>query len=133
MRQVVPVWPACWGYSCSGPTTYFGPSQFNSSTSISFDLQLEDHGTLTVQAGTKMSIGADGSWSIDKQKGSGLDFKQGQWGTFRFDQGPGYVAGFLNGKMFGNSTTKVGSGYNIKVSLDRYIFASIDNFAITAM
>ena len=24
MRQVVPVWPACWGYSCSGPTTYFG-------------------------------------------------------------------------------------------------------------
>lgn len=24
MRQVVPVWPACWGYSCSGPTTFFG-------------------------------------------------------------------------------------------------------------
>merc|ERR1712048_1501720 len=24
MRQVVPVWPACWGYSCAGPTTYFG-------------------------------------------------------------------------------------------------------------
>ena len=24
MRQVTPVWPDCWDYSCAGPTTFFG-------------------------------------------------------------------------------------------------------------
>ena len=73
-------------------------------------------------------------WAIDKQKGSGLDFKQGEWGSFRFELGKGYVAGYLNGKAFGNSTgTSVKDGFSIKVGLDRYVFASIDNFAITAM
>ena len=45
MRQVVPVWPECWGYSCTGPTTYFGPSIFNSSTSVAVDVRLEDSGS----------------------------------------------------------------------------------------
>ena len=29
MRQVSPVWPACWGYSCTGPTTFFGAQEFH--------------------------------------------------------------------------------------------------------
>ena len=41
MRQVSPVWPACWGYSCTGPTTYFGPQQFNESGANGFTIALE--------------------------------------------------------------------------------------------
>ena len=38
-----PVWPACWGYSCTGPLTYFGPKSFNYSAGLtaSIDIKLE--------------------------------------------------------------------------------------------
>ena len=43
MRQVSPVWPACWGYSCTGPTTYFGPaSGRNKQTPLATKILLED-------------------------------------------------------------------------------------------
>jgi hypothetical protein len=53
MRQVSPVWPACWGYSCTGPTTYFGPKHFNSSGSsagftIALDIKLEKEATFGI-------------------------------------------------------------------------------------
>eukprot|EP01047_Picozoa_sp_COSAG01_P066182 COSAG01_NODE_9087_length_2561_cov_3.257920_4_plen_75_part_00 len=52
MRQVSPVWPACWGYSCTGPTTYFGPKHFNSSGSAGFtidiDVKLEKEATFGI-------------------------------------------------------------------------------------
>ena len=41
MRQVSPVWPACWGYSCTGPMTYFGPKAFNASGSNGFTISLD--------------------------------------------------------------------------------------------
>jgi len=41
MRQVSPVWPACWGYSCSGPVTYFGPKHFNASGAAGFTISLD--------------------------------------------------------------------------------------------
>ena len=54
MRQVSPVWPACWGYSCSGPLTYFGPQTFNASDNVAvgIDVVLEEHGTWSLYGKT---------------------------------------------------------------------------------
>jgi hypothetical protein len=48
MRQVVPVWPQCWGYSCTGPSTYFGPSEMKGDLAILFDVRFEDEAELKV-------------------------------------------------------------------------------------
>ena len=133
MRQVTPVWPACWGYSCSGPTTYFGPSSFTKGTSISFDLNLEDHAKLTVAAGVTFMASSDGSWSLNKKTGTNSSLKVGAWTTIRVDQGEKSTAAYIGGKLIANTTDVAKDGYSIKVSMDRYIFASIDNFAITKM
>jgi hypothetical protein len=64
---VVPVWPACWGYSCSGPTTYFGPKAFNPKadptirgTLVSFDLQVEAHVGFTFIGGATLVMNTTG-------------------------------------------------------------------------
>jgi hypothetical protein len=133
MRQVVPVWPACWGYSCSGPTTYFGPSSFTSGTSISFDLNLEDHAKFSIAAGVTFEAGSDGSWSLNKKKGTGTGLKVGAWSTIRLDLGTKSTAAYVGGKLVANSTDVAKGSFSIKASMDRYVFASIDNFAIKKM
>jgi galactosylceramidase len=132
MRQVVPVWPACWGYSCTGPTTYFGPSSFNSSTRISFDLLLEDHAAITIAAGAALVLNTSSAWSFQDEKGTDLDFKIGTWNTVVMEIGANCSASF-NGKVLASSSHKPGDGWSVKVSLDRYIFAEIDNFSIESM
>ena len=130
MRQVVPVWPACWGYSCSGPTTYFGPAQFNDSTKISFDVLLEDHASIHLVAGSSLVLNTSGVWSFDKKSGTDLDFKVGQWNTVEMEIGR---SASFNGKVLATSDhDSAGHGTPIKLSMDRYIFAQVDNFSIEA-
>ena len=152
MRQVVPVWPQCWGYSCTGPTTYFGPSSFRAGTALSVDVRLEDQGNWTfgVQAGSKtnggVTLDTDGSWSVEvagKKLGSGgagaVSFSANKWHTVQFHVGASYFAATLDGKVLVNATAGakdtpgVMNDWRVMVSMGRYIFAAMDNFKMAAL
>lgn len=143
MRQVSPVWPACWGYSCTGPTTYFGPSEFNHSTRVVVDVKLEDTGswTLSTEGGSSIgiSLDTDGSWSLvdgksTKANGKGLSFAPNSWHTVELQIGESYYAALFDGQVLSNQTnTGAHDGYRYKVSMGRYIFAAMDNFKISAL
>jgi len=136
MRQVVPVWPACWGYSCSGPTTYFGPSEFNASTSILLKVRLEDHATITVSLTNgggdhPFSVDTAGHWTFMKASGSGAtSFQVGHWSTLEILNGASWQAAKLDGVVLHNVTGSPVTGWHLKVQLDRYIFASIGQFEL---
>jgi len=144
MRQLVPVWPACWGYSCSGPKTYFGPEAFpgmgNFAVKVSVSLRLDDDAAWTLTTGSaslKLDSAGTFDFKVDKDEKKGnAAFKKGAWSKIELyvarDNAPhvGYTAAVLDGKLLANSTTVVGKDWYIAVELDRYIFASMDDFAI---
>jgi len=87
MRQVVPVWPACWGYSCTGPTSYFGPSELTGDLTVTMDVRLEDDAVFTLDflnkdnknAGySKLDLDSKGTFSFGGTNGS-VDFGINQW------------------------------------------------------
>merc|ERR1740121_1345744 len=96
MRQVVPIWPECWGYSCSGPTTYFGPAEFTGDLEVSMDLRLEDHATFTldflnaqnknINYGT-VELDTAGSFKLGKATGS-VKFDTNTWHTVSVRNAP---------------------------------------------
>merc|ERR1719410_2689524 len=132
MRQVVPVWPACWGYSCTGPTTFFGANIGSDlqggELKVSLDLRLEDYGcfTFSVQGSNNKD------WVVLKMNTSD-GFPENQWHSLEVRISDGWQAGSVDGKqVFNVSKGKVpGNGISFKAQLDRYIFASIDNFEIS--
>ena len=86
MRQVSPVWPACWGYSCTGPMTYFGPKNFNPSGAqgfkIALDVKLEEDAVFAVggSSGGKSFAGLlldskNGTFTIGDETGPAPSFK----------------------------------------------------------
>jgi len=88
MRQVVPIWPACWGYSCTGPTTYFGPSEFTGDLTVSVDVRLEDHAQYTMDFLDKSNkettgfnalvLDSAGTFSLGSTSGK-VDFAVDKW------------------------------------------------------
>jgi hypothetical protein len=87
MRQVVPVWPECWGYSCSGPTTYFGPAELTGDLEVSMEVRLEDHAVFTLDfldAQSKnfyyhaLQLDTAGSFSLGHIGGK-VDFTANKW------------------------------------------------------
>jgi len=132
MRQVVPVWPACWGYSCTGPTTYFGAgiaAGLTGELTMSMDVRLEDHGavTFTVRGGNNKA------W-IDLKMNSSDGFAVNTWHALQLRLSNDWQAGAIDGKQIFNESkgAKLSDGLSFKVQLDRYIFASIDNFEISS-
>lgn len=107
MRQVVPVWPECWGYSCSGPTTYFGPSEFGENMQISFDVRLEDHAAVSLnflgpQNGAtkynKLSLDSAGNFTIGNTTGQ-ISFATNQWHTVSVKNLASFQVVSLDGKQ----------------------------------
>jgi len=132
MRQVVPVWPACWGYSCAGPTTYFGngiASGLEGELTVSMDVRLEDHGacTFTVRGHNNKA------W-VDLKMNSSDGFKVNQWHSLRLHLSNEWQSGEIDGKQVFNESkgATLSGGLSFKVQLDRYIFASIDNFEMSS-
>jgi len=82
MRQVVPVWPNCWGYSCEPPVTYFGPATFRGDLTVSFDARVEGNGGFAINpVGLNYStlvLKTDGTWSLGRKSGT-LDFAADTW------------------------------------------------------
>merc|ERR1712039_220363 len=112
MRQVVPVWPACWGYSCSGPTTYFGPAEFNGDLEISMDVRLEDNAIFTMDfldssnKGTqyqKVDLDTKGTFAIGKTTGN-VDFGDNKWHSISIRNGASSQTLKVDGKIVANVT-----------------------------
>eukprot|EP00036_Acanthoecidae_sp_10tr_P021481 CAMPEP_0206318684 /NCGR_PEP_ID=MMETSP0106_2-20121207/17335_1 /ASSEMBLY_ACC=CAM_ASM_000206 /TAXON_ID=81532 /ORGANISM="Acanthoeca-like sp., Strain 10tr" /LENGTH=746 /DNA_ID=CAMNT_0053750429 /DNA_START=12 /DNA_END=2252 /DNA_ORIENTATION=+ len=142
MRQVSPVWPACWGYSCSGPLTYFGPALFNGSTglTVSIDVMLEDHGCWTFGGDSKGISGAtlctNGTSTVSYMGSKApitAAFAVKTWHTCSLRFNATAVSVTLDGATVGSVGSHGGfDGWKIVMGLDRYIFASADNFKIAA-
>lgn len=131
MRQMVPIWPACWGYSCNGPTTYFGPGGvIQAGMNVSFTIVLEDDAELSTSYCTIDS--KTGAWTIGKAKGSGAVFPPKASHTISIALRSDSTTVILDGKVLGSGEAIVGgSSGGFKLALNRYVFAEIDNFAIT--
>merc|ERR1711957_82418 len=141
MRQVVPVWPSCWGYSCAGPTAYFGSGigsdlHDDGELSVSMDVRLEDHGSITfmtnVNTGGAINTNHAKQW-VDLKMNSSDGFATNKWHSLQLRLTNVWQAGAINGvQAFNVSRGKIpADGLSFKVKLDRYIFASIDNFEIS--
>jgi len=129
MRQVVPIWPVCWGYSCSGPTTYFGDNSFKAVT-ISMDLLFEDECAIIMNCGKlKFEIATNGTWILNKNTGK-TSFPAQKWHHISVMVGSGWAAASTDGKMLSNTTGKY-ENWSLKLTLSRYVNAQIDNFNIT--
>lgn len=106
MRQVVPIWPQCWGYSCTGPTSYFGPTEFEGDLTVSMDVRLEDDAVFTIDylnshnseiAGKrKLDLDSRGNFSFGNANGS-VDFGINAWHTIEIRQEIGQVK--VDGKV----------------------------------
>jgi galactosylceramidase len=110
MRQVVPVWPECWGYSCAGPTTYFGPSEFTGDLEVSMDLRLEDLAVFTLDfltlqnKGTKYSklqLDTAGKFTLGKSSGN-VNFGVNTWHSISVRNAHEWQAVTMDGKVIAN-------------------------------
>jgi len=136
MRQMSTVWPACWGYSCTAATTYFGPEIFNTSTRYSVDVMAEDHVGFTfgVSNGVTATVATNGTWNVGKSSGKGISFDVNTWHTLSLEVHAKNATLSWDGKVLGVDTaTSTSDGSFIKVLLDRYVFANMDNFVIEAI
>eukprot|EP00039_Didymoeca_costata_P031305 m.34107 g.34107 ORF g.34107 m.34107 type:complete len:723 (+) comp8671_c0_seq2:162-2330(+) len=134
MRQMVPVWPACWGYSCTGPTTYFGPSDYLQGTlNISFAVYLEDDAKISLNSGKNVLCSLDsetGDFVVGKQTGTGAKFTHGMWHQVSVSTTSSGMVLMLDGAILGK-TTEGGFDGALMLQLSRYVFANIDNFSVT--
>jgi galactosylceramidase len=149
MRQVSPVWPACWGYSCSGPLTYFGPSAFNASDSLTmtvdvmieamdakFSLGLGQGSKGKMNAGIEIDSSA-GAWSLPgtTAKGSTSAFTKGKFHTIILEINSTSVAATLDGNVLGSGACNSGvcaDGLYIQMGLDKYVYAQVDNWSVSS-
>lgn len=179
MRQVVPVWPICWGYSCNGPTTFFGPSDLHGDVNISFDVYLDDAADFSIAPqgrgdyefhGFHLDPRSGWKFGEEGQLGKGeADFEVGRWHSVSLRVAKGTMSATLDGAFLaqvdlpkstldcsqtmaieqqsedqhadlsaGGDSDDLCSrgrdddkGFNLKVMLSEYVFASIDNFKIS--
>merc|ERR1711972_553977 len=112
MRQVVPVWPECWGYACYGPTTYFGPSEFTGDLEFSFDLHLEDHAIFTFDflnaqnRNTKLktlTLDTAGTFKLGERSGK-VDFATKRWHSISIRNTDDWQAVTVDGKQIVNGS-----------------------------
>merc|ERR1712080_615949 len=107
MRQMSTVWPACWGYSCSGPTTYFAPQTFND-TIVSVDVMLEDDGEWILNQGDKINpslhLSTSGNWTFGKYAGVNSPFGRGTWHRITYAVTSSWQAASVDGTVLANSS-----------------------------
>merc|ERR1712048_182906 len=113
MRQVVPVWPACWGYACSGPTTYFGPSEFMGDLTVSMDVRLEDNAIFSIDFLNeknhnmhykRLDLDSRGNYSFGDSKGNAA-FGINKWHTVTLRLADGWQSATFDGSLLANVST----------------------------
>ena len=140
MRQVSPVWPACWGYSCSGPLTYFGPQKFNCSSGFKMTLNVmieaAEDATFSLSAkGMGVQIdSATGAWNFTgtghSTQGGSSSFRKGQWHTLYVGINTTHIVAALDGNMLGTGANKGKEGFYVQMGLDKYVYADVDNWSV---
>lgn len=146
MRQVVPVWPQCWGYSCTGPTTYWGPQEgsvLGAGVTVAVDVMVEAAAAFTIATdggsnGFLLSLSTNGTFAFGRCPShqqacvtGKLAFSPGKWHKLVVQTSSAWQAASVDGQSIANISSSDGHGWNIKVSLDRYVFAGMNNFKIT--
>ena len=142
MRQVSPVWPACWGYACTGPMTYFGPKHFNDTGAngftITLDVKLEKDAVFSIGGSTgKASFAGvrldskNGTYTLGSESGP-VSFAAGAFHKVAVTLKAGSMTATLDSKALGAATKHKGlvGGFFVEMSLDRYVFADVDNFML---
>ena len=103
---MVPVWPECWGYSCTGPTTYLGPGDFQRKLVLAFKFWLDDDAVLTMSGNGvfKLKLDSKGAWSLNSKSGHGLNFPTGAWHDIELSIGAQWQTIKVDGKLLANTT-----------------------------
>lgn len=85
LRQVVPVWPNCWGYKCESPSTYFGPTTMKGDLTVQMDVRLEDEGEFNINPigfnYSALILGSNGKWALGNPPiaSGALHFPVNEW------------------------------------------------------
>ena len=75
----------------------------------------------------------NGTFSLNGgNKTSACAFEVGNFHKVAVTLTPDSISAALDGKVLGKSSTTNRDGFYIQMSLDRYVFADVDNFALTA-
>lgn len=103
MRQVVPVFPQCWGYLCESPSTSLGPSSFKGNITVSLDVRLEGHGAISLNPmglnHAPLRIDSQGKWSLGQRRSGNVNFDPDVWHTVTFRMwADGSQDAFVDGK-----------------------------------
>lgn len=137
MRQVSTVWPACWGYSCDGPTTYFGPQALPSNTAIKMDVLAENTFgmTLDINGGSHIILCTNGTWAVNNHRSaSGLNFNVGMWHNLEIQAYSNRVVVNWDGNtLYTDSSAHTPNNWYLRMQIDRYVNMAIDNFSLTAL
>lgn len=123
MRQVVPVYPQCWGYMCESPSTNFGPSTFKGDITVSLDVRLEDYSTIAFNpiglnysaVVLKVEKSGQGSWFLGQRRQGVADFGINKWHSLSLRMLPdGTQDVTLDGKLLSKSMSLLESGRRIR-------------------
>jgi hypothetical protein len=158
LRQVSPVWPACWGYSCTGPTTYFGPDGAVScttggGTNVSMRLRFESNTATRWSLGPgpgpsggalTFNISTAGDWRFiygtDGKPGAGMTgtipggVSLHKWHDVNLLYSTNWMAATFDGAVLANYTGGgCGSKWHLMMQMDAYVAAAIDDFTLQTM
>ena len=121
-----------------------GPKQFNASGAqgfkIALDVKLEGDAVFGIGGsnGGKAFAGVlldskNGTFTIGEESGSVTSFKAGSFHRVEVTLSAQSVDASLDGKPLGKKSNKgIQDGFYIQMSLDRYVFAQVDNFQLVA-
>lgn len=74
----------------------------------------------------------NGTYTIGEDTGPVASFKPGSFHKVEVTLTAKSVSATLDGKSLGKSNKGIGDGFYIVMSLDRYVFADVDNFQLGA-
>lgn len=135
MRQMSPVWPACWGYSCNGPTAFFGPKKggIQGPHKVSLSVRLEEACEISFGVGgTTLALDTKGTFAFGGKSGKAA-FTTDQWHSVEIEFAAGYRAVSLDHKVLTNVTGGESGNLSLLLKMSRYVFASLDDFSITPL
>jgi len=122
LRQVVPVFPKCWGYRCESPTTFFGPAAFKGDITLSMDVRMENDGEIYVNPVglnyVALSLSTEGTWGLGSPPyiTGALDFGKDKWHSVQLRMKPdGSQVATVDGKVLNPppSASLLSLGFNI--------------------
>merc|ERR1740117_439737 len=121
LRQVVPVYPNCWGYRCEPPASFFAPSTLKGDLTVQLDVRLEEDGDFILNAVgfnySQLALKSTGTWSMgDPEYISGpVNFAKGNWHTVKLRMKPdGSQQAWVDGERLAAHASLLTSAREVK-------------------